>query len=494
MTVTELLRAGLESTQAVRSVRGRPPKAARISSWLRTYRRALIGADLALATLVAIILMVNAGGALPPQWVLALPVAWLGMATLCGAYRPNMLGAGAHDLRSIALTGIGLFAGVPIVLLTGAGPGYDARIAAALGAVTVCAGLTRWVGRVVINARRRSGLCTQRLFVAGDAEAVVDMVARLRRAATAVVAVGVAVPTNDMERATHLGLPVVAFDGEIETLDTDRILLAADAVLADGVLLAPGRGVDNEVLRRVARACEWANLSLFLAPAVVDVASSAPITPVAGLPVLAVSRPGPAGTGRLTKSLLDRVGAGLGLVVLAPFLLLTALAVRVDSRGPALFRQLRVGENGKTFSMVKFRTMHVGAEALVETLDELNDNDGNMFKIRDDPRLTRLGRCLRTSSIDELPQLLNVLAGHMSLVGPRPPLPREAGAYTAVERRRLLVKPGMTGLWQVGGRSNLDWSDTVRLDLRYVDSWSLPLDARILVRTVPEVLRRNGAF
>lgn len=495
MTVTDLLRAELHSSAAA-AVQGSGALGPRTrgGKWRRTYTAALVAADIAVAALVGLILVVGRDPALPLAWALSLPLAWLVMAALAGAYRPNLLGPGAHDLRSVGLAGVGLGAVVPLILLAGVEVDYDAGLAVGLGAVTLGAGLARWMARAVFDAQRRSGLCTQRMFVVGDADAVVDMVERLGRAATGVVAVGVAVPASDIAKAARLGLASVAFDDDIETLDTDRILAAAHGAMADGVLLAPGRTVENEVLRRVARTCEWDGLPLFLAPAVVDVASSAPVSAVAGLPVLAVSRPGPGGTGRLAKSLLDRVVALLGLALLAPMLLATAAAVRLDSRGPALFLQVRVGANGETFTMVKFRTMHVGADQLVDDLDELNASDGNMFKIRHDPRLTRLGRFLRTSSIDELPQLLNVLVGHMSLVGPRPPLPREVGAYTSVERRRLLVKPGMTGLWQVGGRSNLSWADTVRLDLRYVDSWSLPLDARILARTLPEVLNRNGAF
>jgi len=463
------------------------------ANWLSTYKATLVALDILLASLVGIFLTAFSD-ALSLTWAPALPLAWVATAALCGAYRPNILGAGAHDLRAVYLTGVVLLALVPLVSVVALDIAYNASVALALAATTVGAGATRWISRKIINARRRVGRCTQSLFLAGDADAVVDMVERLRRAATAVVAVGVAVPTTGVEHATRLGLPVVGFDDNLETLDSSTILAAARASMADGVLLAPGRGVDTEVLRRLARACEWQGLPLFLAPAVVDVATSAVVSPVAGLPVLAMSRPGPSGAGRFAKSVVDRLGSAVGLLILSPLVLGLTLAVRLDSRGPALFRQTRVGEGGATFTMIKFRTMHVGADRMLENLAHLNESDGNQFKIRADPRLTRLGSVLRTLSLDELPQLFNVLAGHMSLVGPRPPLPSEVDAYTAVERRRLLVKPGMTGLWQVGGRANLSWSDSVRLDLRYVESWSLPLDLRILARTLPEVLRRNGAF
>jgi lipopolysaccharide/colanic/teichoic acid biosynthesis glycosyltransferase len=159
-----------------------------------------------------------------------------------------------------------------------------------------------------------------------------------------------------------------------------------------------------------------------------------------------------------------------------------------------MFRQLRIGANGAPFRIFKFRTMHVNAEQALDELRHLNESEGPLFKLRDDPRVTRVGRVLRKLSLDELPQLANVVAGTMSLVGPRPPLPSEVEAYSRAERRRLLVKPGLTGLWQVGGRSNLCWAEAVQLDIRYVESWSLPLDLRVLARTLPAVVRGTGAF
>lgn len=176
-------------------------------------------------------------------------------------------------------------------------------------------------------------------------------------------------------------------------------------------------------------------------------------------------------------------------------LLLLALAVRFDSRGPALSRQQRVGADGRTFTMYKLRTMHVGSEALLEELTARNDaTDGVLFKIRADQRVTRVGRTLRRFSLDELPQLLNILRGDMSVVGPRPPLPHEVEKYALEVHRRLLVRPGLTGLWQISGRSDLSWDESVRLDLHYVENWSLALDALIVWKTLGAVLHRRGAY
>jgi len=199
----------------------------------------------------------------------------------------------------------------------------------------------------------------------------------------------------------------------------------------------------------------------------------------------------------LIKRGMDVVGAVVGLVVGAPFLALTALAIRIGSPGPVLFCQTRVGAGGRLFRMYKFRSMREGSEAELEhsrELRRLNEVDGPLFKIRDDPRLTRVGRFLRRTSLDELPQLWNVLRGEMSLVGPRPPIPVEVGHYVEWHKRRLEVRPGMTGLWQVSGRSLLSFDEMVLLDIYYIENWSLWLDLKILLRTIPQVLFGGGAY
>jgi exopolysaccharide biosynthesis polyprenyl glycosylphosphotransferase len=219
------------------------------------------------------------------------------------------------------------------------------------------------------------------------------------------------------------------------------------------------------------------------------------IQPIAGIPLLHVSQPDFTGTRRVLKGGFDRVVAGVALLVLSPLLLSIALLVRLTSNGPALFRQTRVGKDGKQFTMLKFRSMYVGAERRVSELLKQNDAaDGLLFKMRDDPRITRIGRTLRRVSLDELPQLINVLTGSMSLVGPRPPLPREVAQYGDDLRRRLLVRPGLTGLWQVSGRSDLSWEESVRLDLHYVENWSLATDLFIICKTFRAVIRSAGAY
>ncbi|MDH4034488.1 MAG: exopolysaccharide biosynthesis polyprenyl glycosylphosphotransferase, partial [candidate division Zixibacteria bacterium] len=194
----------------------------------------------------------------------------------------------------------------------------------------------------------------------------------------------------------------------------------------------------------------------------------------------------------LVKALVDRIGALVGLLLAAPLMLATAMAIKLESRGPVFFRQERSGLNGKTFKLFKFRTMCADAEEKKDTLKEQNEMSGPVFKIARDPRITKIGRILRKYSIDEVPQFFNVLRGEMSLVGPRPPLPREVAEYDPWQHRKLSVKPGVTCLWQVNGRNQIDFEDWMRLDLEYIDHWSLWLDAKILARTIPAVIKGSG--
>jgi exopolysaccharide biosynthesis polyprenyl glycosylphosphotransferase len=236
-------------------------------------------------------------------------------------------------------------------------------------------------------------------------------------------------------------------------------------------------------------------VTLLVAPRLTDI--SGPrihIRPVAGLPLLNVEEPEFSGVRRIVKGGLDRFLAFFAIVLLLPVLAGIALAVAVTSRGPILFRQVRIGRHGEPFVIHKFRSMYSDAEERLAELEHLNETDGTLFKVRDDPRVTPVGRYLRRFSLDELPQFFDVLLGRMSLVGPRPPLPTEVDRYASLVRRRLVVKPGITGLWQVSGRSDLSWDESVRLDLLYVETWSLALDITIMLKTVLAVLRRRGAY
>jgi exopolysaccharide biosynthesis polyprenyl glycosylphosphotransferase len=218
------------------------------------------------------------------------------------------------------------------------------------------------------------------------------------------------------------------------------------------------------------------------------------IRPTAGLTLLHVDHPQLGGIRLAIKDMFDRTVAVAALILLAPLLIVLAMLIWLHDRGPVLFTQVRVGRDGRVFRIYKFRTMVVDAEQHRMQLLARNDLDGILFKLRRDPRVTALGAHLRRWSVDELPQLLNVVLGDMSLVGPRPALPDEAEKYAEHVRRRLVVRPGLTGLWQVNGRSDLSWEESVRLDLRYVENWSFALDLQILWKTVSVLLRGSGAY
>ena len=274
------------------------------------------------------------------------------------------------------------------------------------------------------------------------------------------------------------------------------VIEALKKTSADTVAVGAWSDFNQSDLRRLSWELEGSGVALVVAPSLTDIAGPRiHIRPVAGLPLLHVEQPEFSGGRRLLKGSTDRLSALVVLLIASPVLLGLAIGVRVTSRGGALFRQTRVGVDGRTFTMFKFRSMYADAEARLADLENQNQNaDGLLFKMRDDPRVTPIGRWLRRFSLDEVPQLLNVVAGDMSLVGPRPPLPREVAQYGQDVRRRLLVRPGLTGLWQISGRSDLSWEESVRLDLHYVENWSLALDAMIIWKTVFAVLRRRGAY
>jgi exopolysaccharide biosynthesis polyprenyl glycosylphosphotransferase len=295
--------------------------------------------------------------------------------------------------------------------------------------------------------------------------------------------------TDGYAAARGIETPVPVYAGR-------DVLALVREVGADTIAVCGSASAEPGELRRLAWQLEGTGVDLIVAPQLTDIAGPrVHIRPIEGLPLLHVEEPTLSGPGWLAKNLLDRLAAALGLLVLSPFLLVVAACIKLSDSGPVFFRQPRVGHEGRTFRVWKFRTMYVDAEERKASLKELelNESDGMLFKMKEDPRVFPFGRRLRASSLDELPQLINVLKGEMSLVGPRP-LPADDGDYLGDVRRRLLVRPGITGLWQVSGRSDLSWDEAVRLDLYYVDNWSLTYDLSILWRTIWVVLRRKGAY
>jgi exopolysaccharide biosynthesis polyprenyl glycosylphosphotransferase len=263
----------------------------------------------------------------------------------------------------------------------------------------------------------------------------------------------------------------------------------------DTIAFTASRGMTSRTLRQLSWELEGTGIGIVVSPGLTDVAGPRiSVRPVAGLPLLHVDEPDLGAARRVLKRGMDLALSCLLAVFLLPVLVAVALAVRLGSPGPVLFRQTRVGAGGQHFRLYKFRSMYADAESRVSDLMAFNEASGPLFKMRNDPRVTPVGRVLRRYSLDELPQLINVFKGEMSLVGPRPPLPDEASQYDEVMLRRLRVEPGVTGLWQVSGRSHLSWEDSVRLDLYYVENWSPLLDLSILARTVVAVLRPSGAY
>jgi exopolysaccharide biosynthesis polyprenyl glycosylphosphotransferase len=275
----------------------------------------------------------------------------------------------------------------------------------------------------------------------------------------------------------------------------DSVRDAVERSGATTVAVSSAEALGHSAMRELSWSLEGMHVELLVSPGVIDVAGPRmTVRPVAGLPLLHIDKPRYEGGNRLLKGAFDRCGAFVLLVVLSPVLLWCALAVKVTSPGPIFYRSERMGLGSIPFQMWKFRTMVVGADSCVEDLTERNEGAGVLFKVRTDPRVTPTGKWLRRSSFDELPQLINVVLGSMSLVGPRPPLRTEVERYTGLTDRRMLVRPGMTGLWQISGRSDLSWDETVRLDLSYVENWSLMQDVIILWRTMGAVAKGAGAY
>lgn len=293
--------------------------------------------------------------------------------------------------------------------------------------------------------------------------------------------------TDDGRKTTAAGVPILGTPSTLPAIiETTEVPVV---VFAEGSFDSPGE------FRRLAWQFEQSQVQMILAPTLADVsAERLEFRPLAGLPLVDVARPTALKSLRWFKRAMDVVGSAALLILAGPILLGAMLAVKLEDRGPVFFRQRRVGLNGREFDCLKLRSMCMDAEERLATLQAHNEGAGVLFKMKDDPRITRVGKFIRRYSLDELPQLWNTLIGDMSLVGPRPALPNEVERYDLDTRRRLHVRPGLTGLWQVSGRSSLSWEDTVRLDLYYVDNWSFIQDVMILLRTAKAVVGSAGAY
>lgn len=349
--------------------------------------------------------------------------------------------------------------------------------------------LWRWYARRLVHQAHQRGHLLTRVLISGSGHHV-DEVAKVihREAWLGYRIVGALLPSSQPVGATDHGVPVVG-----RTTDTAEAVIATRA---DVIIFAEGSFPTAAEFRRITWDLEGHPVSMVVVPSLSDISSGrVTMRPVGGLPLVYVEQPQSLAASRRLKRTFDILGALITLVITLPLMGAVALAVWAQDRGPVLFRQTRVGRDGHLFECLKFRSMVVDAEAQLGGIAHLQaDADHVLFKAIRDPRITRVGRFIRRFSIDELPQLANVLRGDMSLVGPRPALPAEVRRYESDVQRRLHVRPGMTGLWQVSGRSDLSWDDTVRLDLYYVDNWSVVQDLTILIRTLHAVLRSRGAY
>lgn len=420
---------------------------------------------------------------------LSLPLLWVICLSLAGGYDSRFIGVGTDEYRRVLQAGVGLIAVVAIAAYatkTDIARGY---VVIALPATTIFDLLARYALRKRLHKLRSRGKCMRKVVVVGHAPVVAGLVAELgreRHHGLLVVAACLA-GRLDPDQSEIAGVPAIA--------GLDDVAGVVQRLQADTVAVLACPEMCGVRLRELAWDLEKTDTDLCVAPALLDVAGPrTTIRPVAGLPLLHMDHPEFTGLRRLSKAAFDRVFAASALLMLSPLFAAVWVIIRWSDGGPGFFRQVRVGQDGRPFTLFKFRTMVPDAEAQQARLAASNETDAVLFKIRNDPRVTRVGALLRRWSVDELPQLFNVMLGDMSLVGPRPALPREAALYGYHVRRRLAVKPGLTGLWQVNGRADLTWDESVRLDLRYVENWSFLLDVQILWKTWSAVRRGSGAY
>ncbi len=458
---------------------------------MRTYVRRVVIADFSAAVVAAVAAVGVRFGTTPNHRYLvlslALPVLWVIALRIFGGYEKRFLGAGSDEFRRVLNAGLSLTGALAIISYAVNNELSRIYLLVSMQVIVVLDLIVRMLLRKRLHRLRRQGMCLSSVVAVGHEVAVNQLISELRREPHHGLQVVAACLADESGVSEVAGVPVV---GDLD--DTASVVRNLNASTV-AVLSCPE--MDGLKLRTLAWELEKTGTDLCVAPALLDVAGPrTTVRPTAGLTLLHVDHPQLSGPRQMVKDLFDRAVAACGLVALAPLMLAIAVLIKLSDSGPALFTQTRVGKDGGTFKIYKFRTMVVDAEARLPELHVKNESDGVLFKIRNDPRITAIGGWLRKWSLDELPQLFNVVTGEMSLVGPRPALPQEAAQYADHVRRRLVVKPGLTGLWQVSGRSDLTWDESVRLDLRYVENWSFALDLQILWKTFAVIFNRSGAY
>ncbi|MBK8470242.1 MAG: sugar transferase [Actinomycetales bacterium] len=462
-------------------------------AWESRFRRLLQVGDLGLAVLSAVVayLVRFSNMWFQEGWVvLATPLVWVAALALSGAYRPASFGTGVEEYAAVGRASFGVFAGAAIVSYL-----LNAELARGfvlpfVGILAVSTLTFRWGMRRWLASRRAGGDWLRDVLVVGGGESVEAMIREFRQGGSSgyrIVGACLSSGSPLIESDRLQGVPIFGSAESIPSV-VDRLGVEVVAVASDPEWSGP-------TLRRLGWALAERRVDLVVAPGIFEVAGPRiSLRPTAGMSLLHVERPKDDRWRLLAKRLSDLALAAALVLALLPLGALVALAIRLESRGPIFFLQERVGTHGRRFRMVKFRSMVVDAEERKALVSGGNEVNAVLFKHKADPRITRVGKALRRLSIDELPQLLNVIRGDMSLVGPRPPLPAEVAQYDPDALQRLRVRPGMTGLWQVSGRSDLTWEQSLKLDLWYVDNWTLALDLQILARTSRAVLGGSGAF
>lgn len=459
--------------------------------WTRSsvrYRRATVLADVATSAAAVLGVSLLAGAAWQATVALTVLAAVVFPVTvaLMRGYDAHNLGDGPTEFQVVLRASVVLAAAVMAMayLTTLDAPRGVVLVGAPLLALVAC--LVRYAHRRLLHASRNRGQAMMRTVVVGDPAAVVGVVEDLGAAPYhGYLVVGACLTIVDESTVAEVSVPTLGALADIPQVVADH---------AASVVVVAGQALGGEALRRLSWALSRTGAELVVAPGLVEVAQERlTVHPTAGLSLLRLEIEPPRRR-LLAKAVMDRALGLLALVLVAPLILVVAVATRVTSRGPAFYRQTRVGVDGREFTIWKIRSMYVDADARRTELLDKNERDGLMFKMARDPRITPVGRVLRRFSLDELPQFYNVVRGDMSLVGPRPPLREEVREYHDAVHQRLRVKPGITGLWQVSGRSDLPWDEAVRLDLRYVDNWSVTMDLMILWKTFRAVVTGAGAY
>lgn len=471
---------------------------------LRRYAMALGWTDfIAITAVVFVAQSVRFGFDTEPSGSAGLPVtaisiclivAWMVALRVYQTLDRRVIGSGSVEYSRVVSASLSVFGVLAILALALQLDVSRGFFAMALPVGTVALLVSRWLWRKWLARRRSDGDFIERVLVVGETRSATHLISHLvARPELGLHVAGACLPTARMRPAETA---LIVDDAEVGVFgDFDDVGAAVQACGASVVAVTSAEALGHAGMRELSWDLEKVGVSMMVSPGITDIAGPRMmVRPVAGLPLLHIDKPQYEAATRFRKALVDRGGATVMMLLIAPVLALIALLIKLDSPGPVFYRATRVGMGNAPFRMWKFRSMYRDAELRKQELLDQNEGSGVLFKIHDDPRVTRFGKLLRRYSIDELPQLLNVLGGTMSLVGPRPPLPEEVELYDGRVARRMLVKPGMTGLWQVSGRSNLSWEESVHLDLSYVENWSIMGDAAILWRTVKAVVTKEGAY